>query len=117
MLLTIILPFLKHKWGPLLKLTREIETAAEATEHVTEMVEKVAEEVEKVTEEVVDELPEGGKLKKAVAFVENVAKETAKDAHLAQDIIEKVEETAKEMDSFLEPADANGISKEASDEK
>lgn len=59
-------------------------------EEVTEVVEKVAEEAEKVAEDVAEHLPEGGKLKAAATLVENIAKETAKDAHLVEDIIEKV---------------------------
>lgn len=53
-------------------------------------MEKVAEEVEKVADEVSDALPEGGKLKGFVTTVENVARETAKDAHLVEEVIGKV---------------------------
>ncbi|KAF2299731.1 hypothetical protein GH714_002908 [Hevea brasiliensis] len=90
MIITVIIPFWRNKWWPLLKLKDRVESVVETAEHVTEIVEKVAEEVEKVSEEVADHLPEGGKLKESVTFVENVAKETAKDAHLALEVIEKV---------------------------
>lgn len=43
-----------------------------------------------VAEEIADHLPQDGKLKESVTFVKNVAKETAKDAHIAEDIIEKI---------------------------
>ncbi|GAV83247.1 hypothetical protein CFOL_v3_26695 [Cephalotus follicularis] len=111
MLLSVVFPFWRSKWGPLLKLKNEIETAVETAEHVTEIVEKVAEEVEKVAEEVADKLPEGGELKGVVKFVENVAKETDKDAHLAEEVIEKVEEIEKEVESLVEPVATNQANK------
>ncbi|KAL2232308.1 UNVERIFIED_CONTAM: hypothetical protein Sindi_1410800 [Sesamum indicum] len=42
------------------------------TEEVVEAVEKVAGEVEKVAEDIADDLPEGGKLRNAVDFVEKL---------------------------------------------
>ncbi|KAK0577337.1 hypothetical protein LWI29_031506 [Acer saccharum] len=72
----------------------------ETAEHVAEIVEDVAEKVEKVAEEVADHLPQGGRLKDAVTLIENVAKETAKDANLADQFIEKVEDVEREVESF-----------------
>lgn len=46
--------------------------------------------MEKVADEVADRLPEGGKLQQAAMFVENIAKETTKDAQLAEEILDKV---------------------------
>lgn len=57
---------------------------------MTEMVERVAEGVDKVAEDVAEMLPEGGKLRGAVEFVEHVAELTAKDAHLVEGFIDKV---------------------------
>ncbi|GMP45828.1 hypothetical protein CsSME_00014206 [Camellia sinensis var. sinensis] len=102
-LISIMLPFLRHKWGPLFNMTKQVEAAVETAERVTEVIEKVAEEVEELAEEVADGLPEGGKLRGAVEFVENAAKETAKVAHLAEELIDKVEEVEKEVESFMEP--------------
>ncbi|KAJ9166532.1 hypothetical protein P3X46_021272 [Hevea brasiliensis] len=118
MIITVIIPFWRNKWWPLLKLKDRVESLVETAEHVTEIVEKVAEEVEKVSEEVADHLPEGGKLKESVTFVENVAKETAKDAHLALEVIEKVEEVGKETESLIESVidQANEISHEVKDQ-
>lgn len=62
----------------------------EGAEEVASKVEEVAEEVEKVAEQVAEQLPAGGKLRDEVTFVENVAKLTAKDAHLAQQVFDKV---------------------------
>ncbi|THG13517.1 hypothetical protein TEA_012089 [Camellia sinensis var. sinensis] len=99
---------------------KEVEDAVERVEHVTEVIEKVAEEVEKVAEDVGDELPEGGKLRGAFERVENVAKKAAKDAHFAEEMIDKVEEVEKEVEEFMEPTNLdqpNGAAKESNEKK
>lgn len=53
-------------------------------------MEKAAEEVEKVAEDIADDLPEGGKLRQAVDFVEKLAERTANDAGVVDDFIDKV---------------------------
>ncbi|KAF7137862.1 hypothetical protein RHSIM_Rhsim07G0205400 [Rhododendron simsii] len=88
-LVTIMLPFLRNKWGPLFKLTKDVEAMAERAEHVTKVVEEVAEEVDKVAKEVADELPKGGKLEKAIESVENAAEKADKAARVADDLIDK----------------------------
>ena len=40
--------------------------------------------------QVEDHLSEGGKLKETATFIENVAKETTNDAHMAGEVLEKV---------------------------
>lgn len=70
--------------------TEEVEIVAETVEKVADTVEDVAEDVEKLAEDVAENLPEGSKLKNVVSFVENAAKETAKDAQLAEDFLDKV---------------------------
>ncbi|CAI9778051.1 unnamed protein product [Fraxinus pennsylvanica] len=99
---TVVLPFFSHKWGSLLKLKNEVETTVETIEHVVDAVEKVAEEVEKVAEDIVDDLPEGGKLRNMVDFVEHMAEEVAKDAHQVEEFIDKVQETEEKMETFVE---------------
>ncbi|KAI8548306.1 hypothetical protein RHMOL_Rhmol07G0264000 [Rhododendron molle] len=118
-LITIMLPFLRNKWGPLFKLTKDVEAVAERAEHVTKVLEEVAEEVDKVAKEVADELPNGGKLEKAIESVESAAEKADKAAHLADDLIDKVEEVDKEVESFMEPVNdqAKETAKEASDQK
>ncbi|XP_058224815.1 uncharacterized protein LOC131333976 isoform X3 [Rhododendron vialii] len=119
-LITIMLPFLRNKWGPLFKLTKDVEAVAERAEHVTKVVEEVAEEVDKVAKEVADELPKGGKLEKAIESVENAAEKADKAAHLADDLIDKVEEVDKEVESLMEPVNDQAketAAKEASDQK
>ncbi|CAK9149029.1 unnamed protein product [Ilex paraguariensis] len=115
--MTVILPLLSHKWGPLLKLKDGIETVVETAEEIAEAVEKVAEEVGKVAEEIADDLPENGKLRNALTFIENVAKETARDAQLADEFIEKVEEVQEKLESFVEEAIDEAKQKSEAEEK
>jgi uncharacterized protein Yka (UPF0111/DUF47 family) len=102
MIVTVILPFLGNKWGPLLKLKSEVDETANKVEAIAEAVEKVAEQVDKVAEEVADDLPAGGKLKEAVTLIENLAEQTAKTAHLVDETIEKVEEVEEQVESLIE---------------
>ncbi|XP_061968404.1 uncharacterized protein LOC133691823 isoform X2 [Populus nigra] len=119
MLISIILPFCRNKWGALLLIKDKVEQVVETADHVADIVEEVAEEVGKVAEEVADHLPEGGKLQQVATFIENVAKETAKDANVVDEIIEKVEEVEKEVEEEVESfseqltEQANGKSEES----
>ncbi|KAE8099958.1 hypothetical protein FH972_017900 [Carpinus fangiana] len=115
MVATVIIPFLGNKWGPLLKLKREIDTAADRVEAVAEAIEKVADQVDKAAEDIADDLPAGGKLKEAVTFIEHLAEQAAKDAQLVDDTIEKAEEVEKQVESWIEPLtkEAKPIPKEA----
>ncbi|RQO86773.1 hypothetical protein POPTR_002G101600v4 [Populus trichocarpa] len=123
MLISIILPFCRNKWGALLLIKDKVEQVVEIADHVADIVEEVAEEVGKVAEEVADHLPEGGKLQQVATFVENVAKETAKDANVVDEIIEKIKnqveevekEVEEEVESFSEQLteQANGKSEES----
>lgn len=85
----------------LLMLTKGVEAGAEMVEKMAESVESVAENVEKMAEDLAEKLPEGSQLKGVVDFVENVAKETEKDAQLAEDFMDKVEEVDQEVESML----------------
>ncbi|XVF64839.1 hypothetical protein PTKIN_Ptkin09bG0198700 [Pterospermum kingtungense] len=105
-LMSMILPFWRGKWRPLLKLKEEVETVIDTVEAVTDIVEKVAEQVEKVADDIGDHLPEG-RLKYALEFVEDIAEDTADGARLAGDFIDKVEDMVEEVEekveSFIEP--------------
>lgn len=46
--------------------------------------------MEEVAEEVAEHLPEGSELKRVVNIIENIAEETAKDAQLVDNFIDKV---------------------------
>lgn len=59
-------------------------------EKVAEVVEDVAERVEETADEIGNSLSGGGKLKGVFDLIENVAGETAKDAHFVDQFIEKV---------------------------
>ncbi|KAL0438171.1 UNVERIFIED_CONTAM: hypothetical protein Slati_2300100, partial [Sesamum latifolium] len=98
--IAIVVPFINYKWGPLLK--DKIVTAMKMTEEVVEAVEKVAGEVEKVAEDIADDLPEGGKLRNAVDFVEKVAERAARDAGAVDDFIDKVQEEQEKVESLVE---------------
>ncbi|GFQ02368.1 hypothetical protein PHJA_002380800 [Phtheirospermum japonicum] len=100
--ITVVLPFITHKWASLLKLKNEVETAVETVEDIVEAVEKVAEGVEKAAEDIADDLPEGGALRKAVDFVEHVAERANRDAQLVGDFIDKVQEVEEKVEGYVE---------------
>ncbi|XP_027333895.1 uncharacterized protein LOC113848521 [Abrus precatorius] len=100
-IITILMSFTRGKWGPLLQLKEKIQTTIDEAEQVADIVEEVAEEVEKVAEGVVKHLPEG-KLHDAVESVEKVAEDIDKHAQNAEDVLEKVENVEKEVESFIE---------------
>ncbi|KAH7847917.1 hypothetical protein Vadar_031598 [Vaccinium darrowii] len=118
-LISIILPFLGNKWGPLFKLSKDVEQVAERAEEISEAIEKVSEKVDKVAEDVAEELPEGGKLRKAIESVEKAAEEVDKAAEVAHKLIDQVQEVDKEVESLMEPVkdQAKVTAKEASDQK
>ncbi|KAM1074057.1 hypothetical protein FF1_019104 [Malus domestica] len=101
LMLTIIIPSLRHKWGPLLALKSKVDTAVDTVESVTEVVEELAEQVEKVAEQVEDKLPEDAKLRDAMESIEHLAEEAVKKAELAKDVIHKVEEVEEEVEKAL----------------
>ncbi|CAL2267006.1 unnamed protein product [Prunus armeniaca] len=101
LMLSIIIPSLRHKWGPLLALKNKVDVAVDTVESVTEVVEELAEEVEKVAEQVEDKLPEDAKLREAVESVEHLAEDAVKKAELAKDVIRKVEEVEEEVEKAL----------------
>ncbi|XP_051139851.1 uncharacterized protein LOC127257462 isoform X2 [Andrographis paniculata] len=100
-ILSIILPFFGIKMGPLLQFKREVDTAVKTVEEVVEVVEKVAEVVDKVAEDVSDHLPEGGKLKKVAEAVEVAAEETAKDAYVVGNAIDKFQEVEEKVENLV----------------
>ena len=67
-----------------------VDMVMNTVEAVAEVVETVAHKVEDVADGIADSLPEDGKLKAAFEAVEAIAKETARDAHMVDQLIEKV---------------------------
>ncbi|XP_024973258.1 uncharacterized protein LOC112511756 isoform X2 [Cynara cardunculus var. scolymus] len=106
--LTFVLPFFTHKWGSFLLLKNKIDKKIETTEHVVKGIEKVAERVDKVIDSITDDLPEESKLKKALVFVDEIAEGVAKTAHVADTIINKVEEAEDKLDSFIHQENQKG---------
>ncbi|PIN13011.1 hypothetical protein CDL12_14370 [Handroanthus impetiginosus] len=105
--LSIALPFTSDKWGPLLKIKKEVDTTVETIEDIVEVVEKVAEVVDEVADGISGDLPAGGILKKVVDTVEDVAEETAKDAQVVVDAIDKFQEVEKKVENIVGmPSDA-----------
>ncbi|KAJ0024095.1 hypothetical protein Pint_08395 [Pistacia integerrima] len=101
--ISTILPFWTNNWGPFEIIGKQVQTVVETVEDVAEFVEKVADGVEKVAEDVADDLPEGGKLKDVVIYVEKVAETAAKNARLVEEFIDKVEEVERQVKSLIDP--------------
>ncbi|KAI5324727.1 hypothetical protein L3X38_033800 [Prunus dulcis] len=95
----------------------EVDMIVDNVEAVVEVVEQVAEKVEEVADEIGDRLPDG-KLKVAADLVESLAREAAKDAHLADQLIEKAEEVEDRVENFFESAmdKAGDLTKVVADE-
>ncbi|KAJ0085334.1 hypothetical protein Patl1_08586 [Pistacia atlantica] len=101
--ISTILPFWTNKWGPFKIFEKRLEAVVETVEDVAEFVEKVAEEVEKVAEDISDDMP-AGKLKDVVDCIEKVAETTAKDAHLVDEFIDKVQDVEKQVETAIDEA-------------
>ncbi|XP_019174136.1 PREDICTED: uncharacterized protein LOC109169710 isoform X2 [Ipomoea nil] len=84
----------------LLTLSKQVEAAAETVEKVADVVGNVAHEVDKAAEGFKENLP-AGKLKDIVEAIEHVAEETAKDAQIVEDLMDKVEELDDKLEEFL----------------
>ncbi|KAJ9560421.1 hypothetical protein OSB04_005581 [Centaurea solstitialis] len=80
----------------------EVDAVIDETEKITDYVEDVAETVDKVAKDVADHLPEGGEWRNAVVFVEGVAEEIAREAHLVEDFLHEVEEVEEKVELLFE---------------
>ncbi|CAN6293753.1 unnamed protein product [Urochloa humidicola] len=96
-------PFLYSRWASFLRIQSEVEMVKDTIEVVAEVVEEAATVAEKVSSEVAEQLPEGGRLRTAAVLVEHASKEVAQEAHLAQDIIHKVDEIEEDVKAIIEP--------------
>ncbi|KAJ9560468.1 hypothetical protein OSB04_005628 [Centaurea solstitialis] len=99
---TLIVPFFTRKWIKILKFKDEVDVVIERTEKITDYVEEVTETVDKVAKDVADHLPEGGEWRNAVVFVEGVAEEIAREAHLVEDFLHEVEEVEEKVELLFE---------------
>ncbi|KAL8261494.1 hypothetical protein R6Q59_025543 [Mikania micrantha] len=102
MITALIVPFFTRKLTNLLKIKDEVDTVVEETEKIVDRIEEVAETVDKVAKDVAEHLPDGGKLKNAVVFVEGVAEEIAREAHLVEDFLHEVEEVEEKASLLVE---------------
>ncbi|KAL7615970.1 hypothetical protein Lser_V15G00077 [Lactuca serriola] len=101
LVLTFILPFFTHKWGSWLLYKNQVDQKLERTEQVVKTVESVAVKLDKFIDGITDNLPEGNKLRKALEFADEIAEGVAKTAHVADDIINKVEEAEDKLESLI----------------
>ncbi|GJM84412.1 hypothetical protein PR202_ga00078 [Eleusine coracana subsp. coracana] len=101
--LAVATPFMHSKWASFLRIQSEVEVVKDAVEAVAEVVEEAATLTEKVSSEIVEQLPEGGRLRPVAVLVEHASKEVADEAHLAKDIIHKVDEIEEDVKAIMEP--------------
>lgn len=73
----------------------------ETTEHVMETVEAMAKGADEIIDEITDGLPENSKLKERMEAIDDMIEEVAKGAHIANEIIDKVEETEEKFESLI----------------
>lgn len=106
---TIGLPFLTNKWGPLLGWIEKVKGTLQTAENIAEAVEDIAGKVDKMTEEIEAGLPEG-KLKNALHTVELAAEEIARDADRLDQLIDKVQEMEEKFEDLIE--EGNEVAKE-----
>ncbi|XP_009789758.1 uncharacterized protein LOC107769288 [Nicotiana tabacum] len=119
-LLPLILPSFRNKVSPLQLLKNNVLQAVETVENMSEIVEEVAEKVDKITEEIEEKLPGDSKLKESLDSIENLAEGAVKYANEAQDIIQKIKDMDKVMDTLINTNNANQVEKvsqELSDKK
>lgn len=76
----------------------------DTAEVVAEAVEDAATVAEKVSSEVAEQLPENGRLRTAAVLLENASKEVAEEAHLAQNIIHKLDEIEERVNAIMNPS-------------
>ncbi|KAI3785036.1 hypothetical protein L1987_44145 [Smallanthus sonchifolius] len=99
--LTFVLPFCTHKWGPLLVLRNKVDNVVNTAEYIMETIEAVAEKVDNVIDNITDDLPEDSELRKRLEAIDVVVEGVAKNAHIANDIIDKVEEVEDKLESLI----------------
>ncbi|XP_076909639.1 uncharacterized protein LOC143566991 [Bidens hawaiensis] len=99
--ITFVLPFCTHKWGPLLVLKNRVDNVVDTAEYIMETIEAVAEKVDNVIDHITDDLPENSTLRKTMEAVDELVEGVAKSAHIANNIIDKVEEVEDKLESMI----------------
>ncbi|KAJ8471322.1 hypothetical protein OPV22_025665 [Ensete ventricosum] len=85
------------------RILRREDAVEKAAESAAEAVEKIAEVTEKIASDVADELPDGGRLRDKAVQVEQICEEVEKDAEEAEAFIRKVDHLKEELDTLVEP--------------
>ncbi|XP_021981929.2 uncharacterized protein LOC110877991 isoform X1 [Helianthus annuus] len=98
---TFVLPFCTHKWGPLLQIKNKVDNVVNTAEYIMETIEAVAEKVDNVIDNITDDLPENSSIRKTMEAVDELVEGVAKSAHIANDIIDKVEEVENKLESMI----------------
>ncbi|KAL8251106.1 hypothetical protein R6Q59_034799 [Mikania micrantha] len=99
--LTFVLPFFTHKWGPLLVLRNKVDNVVNTAEYIMETIEVVAEKVDNVIDDITDNLPKDSELRKTMESIDVIVEGVAKSAHVANDFIDKVEEVEDKLESLI----------------
>ncbi|KAJ9545695.1 hypothetical protein OSB04_025402 [Centaurea solstitialis] len=81
--LTFILPFITHK-----------------VEHAMEAIEVVAKGADEILDEITEDLPENSKLRKTMEAMDEMVEGVAQTTHIANDIIDKVEELEEKLEKL-----------------
>lgn len=102
--LSMILPAVGHKMGPLQLLKSKVDMAIEKVEEVTEVVEEVAEAAAEVAEIVEEKLPENSKLREEVDIIKNLSEKAVDKAKQADKLLHQIEDFEDElMESLVGP--------------
>ncbi|KAB2628867.1 hypothetical protein D8674_033662 [Pyrus ussuriensis x Pyrus communis] len=101
MLFTVVIPFWKNKWWPLLKFKERFSTALDTVEDVAEMVEKVAGEVEKVEE-----------VEKEVDYIIEQANQKIKEENDTENQTAKIKDASEIKTKIAEIKETNVVKKE-----
>ncbi|KAL7583282.1 hypothetical protein Lser_V15G44514 [Lactuca serriola] len=99
--LTFVLPFFTHKWGPLILIKNKVDTVVDTAEYIVEAIEDVAGKIDKVIDNITDDLPENSKLRKTLEAFDELVEGVERAAHIADDIIDKVEEAEDKLESLI----------------
>ncbi|GJV74127.1 RNA-directed DNA polymerase, eukaryota, reverse transcriptase zinc-binding domain protein [Tanacetum coccineum] len=79
----------------------KVDTVVNTAEYVVETLESVATKVDNVIDRITDDLPEDSKLRKSMVALDELVEGVAKAAHIANDIIDKVEEVEDKLESLI----------------
>ncbi|KAJ9545694.1 hypothetical protein OSB04_025401 [Centaurea solstitialis] len=91
--LTFILPFITRKWGPFIIFKNKVE-------HAMEAIEVVAKGADEILDEITEDLPENSKLRKTMEAMDEMVEGVAQTTHIANDIIDKVEELEEKLEKL-----------------